>query len=275
MPELNSTEQITFLRPAALPGTELILATNASRGWHMFHERYAISACRTADARYLYRGCEHELNDRDTALLEPGEVHHNTWVNKPSDFKVLFIPAELFIDTAKDLGHTVTPHFRLPVVGNTASRLCSAVYKLSAAAERDDSILEQQSLFAMCMQLVLGYVEYRPPAPTIRNARGAIERARDYLKDRYRHQVGLGELCAVSRLSRYHLVRAFTRHVGLPPHAYQNHVRIERARKLLLAGVPAVEVASAVGFADQSHFTRHFARVMHTTPARYARRCLR
>ena len=68
-----------------------------------------------------------------------------------------------------------------------------------------------------------------------------------------------------------HVVRAFTRRHGLAPHRYLTGRRIDLARRLLLAGLPAAEVAAAAGFADQSHLTRHFRRMLATTPAAYAR----
>jgi AraC-like DNA-binding protein len=46
--------------------------------------------------------------------------------------------------------------------------------------------------------------------------------------------------------------------------------RIDRARKLLLAGCPPAEAAIAAGFFDQAHLTRHFRRHTATTPARFA-----
>jgi AraC-like DNA-binding protein len=66
-------------------------------------------------------------------------------------------------------------------------------------------------------------------------------------------------------------VHAFTSEAGLSPHAYQVHVRVERARSLLQKGISPAIVATNLGFADQSHFTRHFKRIMHVTPAQYAR----
>ncbi|WP_241777546.1 helix-turn-helix domain-containing protein, partial [Streptomyces sp. CT34] len=45
-------------------------------------------------------------------------------------------------------------------------------------------------------------------------------------------------------------------------------------RRLLLDGRPPAEVATAVGFHDQSHLTRHFKRHLGITPGRYARRVL-
>lgn len=78
---------------------------------------------------------------------------------------------------------------------------------------------------------------------------------------------------AASMLDRSvpHLVRSFTAAFGVSPHAYVVGRRIDAARPLLLAGVPPAEVATAVGFYDQAHLTRHFRKHLSTTPARFAR----
>lgn len=68
-----------------------------------------------------------------------------------------------------------------------------------------------------------------------------------------------------------HLVRAFTAAFGLPPHAYVTGRRIDLARRLLLDGQPPAQVATAVGFYDQAHLSRHFRRYLGTTPARFGR----
>jgi AraC-like DNA-binding protein len=68
-----------------------------------------------------------------------------------------------------------------------------------------------------------------------------------------------------------HLVRSFTAAYGIAPHQYLMARRVDRARRLLLAGRPPGETAAACGFYDQSHLTRHFKRVVGVPPGRYAR----
>ncbi len=70
--------------------------------------------------------------------------------------------------------------------------------------------------------------------------------------------------------SKAHLVRSFTAAFGVAPHAYLIGRRVEAARKLLLDGVRPAEVATAVGFYDQSHLTRHFKRHTSVPPAAFA-----
>lgn len=67
------------------------------------------------------------------------------------------------------------------------------------------------------------------------------------------------------------LVRAFRGATGLPPHAYQRQLRINRAQALLRRGESPAAVAAATGFADQSHLTRTFRNALGITPAAYAR----
>jgi len=66
-----------------------------------------------------------------------------------------------------------------------------------------------------------------------------------------------------------HLVRSFTAAFGLPPHLYLTGRRVDRARKLLLTGQPAAEVAAAAGFHDQPHMIRHFRRHLGATPSHW------
>ncbi|MFD9703258.1 AraC family transcriptional regulator [Lentzea sp. NPDC059081] len=68
-----------------------------------------------------------------------------------------------------------------------------------------------------------------------------------------------------------HLVRAFSRRFGLPPHRYLTGRRVDLARGFLVEGRSAAEAAVLAGFHDQSHLTRHFRRVLGTSPGRFVR----
>ena len=263
-------ERMSFLRTSAIPGTEMLAVYHSLRSWHFFHERYAICACRFASAGWRYRGKQEFSNDGDVMLLEPGEVHCNTSVQKHSEFKVLFIDPSLFKRTVVELGGSREwPHFRIGHVDDPL--LFAAIYSMCASAEAGALVLEQQARFAECTRLLLNYVEHWPHRVDRLRPQSAVSRAKDYLRAQFREAVTLDELAAMSGLSRFHLAHAFTAQVGLAPHAYQLHVRIEHARNLIQNGASAVNAAAQVGFSDQSHFTRHFKRIMHVTPGEYSR----
>lgn len=81
----------------------------------------------------------------------------------------------------------------------------------------------------------------------------------------------LTEAARVLHARPVHLVRAFTGAHGIAPHRYLTGRRVDLARHLLLARQPPADVARVAGFYDQAHFNRHFAKMLGTSPARYAR----
>jgi AraC family transcriptional regulator len=64
----------------------------------------------------------------------------------------------------------------------------------------------------------------------------------------------------------------FRRALGVPPHQYVLQERITEARRLLAAGQMTLsEIATHLGFSDQSHFSRAFRKVTGMTPRLYQR----
>lgn len=98
--------------------------------------------------------------------------------------------------------------------------------------------------------------------------------ASELLLARIGRHVPVTELAAVCRLSVSHFVRAFRQSTGLPPHQWIVMRRVDLSKDLLAKGAmrPLAEIALACGFADQSHFTRTFSRIVGMTPGAW-RRC--
>jgi AraC-like DNA-binding protein len=94
--------------------------------------------------------------------------------------------------------------------------------------------------------------------------------ARDYLRAHSSEPVTICELAAMMGLAESHLIRAFHREFGLPPHAYQMRLRLAAACELLAGRVSVSTVAFECGFADQSHLSRNFKAVYGLTPAAWA-----
>ncbi|MFI2705368.1 AraC family transcriptional regulator [Cellulosimicrobium composti] len=107
------------------------------------------------------------------------------------------------------------------------------------------------------------------PASTARDAPLA-RRLRDLLDDRLAESFTIEEAARVLGAHPSHLVRVFSQTYGIPPHRYVTGRRVDDARRLLLQGRSPAEAAAAVGFHDQAHLTRHFRRVLGTTPGAFA-----
>jgi AraC family transcriptional regulator len=114
------------------------------------------------------------------------------------------------------------------------------------------------------------------PRRTASGQDGALPRARlrdvvDYIEEHLDVSPTLEQMAAVARVSPYHFARQFKRATGLPPHQYVIMRRIERARQLLQGdgAFSLAQIAAHVGFSDQSHFSRHFKRLVGVTPGQF------
>lgn len=100
----------------------------------------------------------------------------------------------------------------------------------------------------------------------------AVLRAIDYIESHLCEPIAVQQLAAAACMSRFHFARVFRRATGFSPMEYLRHRRIEQAQVLLREGRHKVsEIASDLGFFDQSHFVRRFRRATGCTPARFAR----
>jgi AraC family transcriptional regulator len=100
----------------------------------------------------------------------------------------------------------------------------------------------------------------------------AVRRAVAYIEDNPDRAIPLQELAGAAGLSRFHFGRVFKHHLGLSPARYVERIRIAQAKALIVnAEMSLVQVAQAVGFADQSHFTRRFRFHEGRTPTAFAR----
>lgn len=107
-------------------------------------------------------------------------------------------------------------------------------------------------------------VAAEPPSST------AASLLRDLIDARIVEGVSLEAAAAELHFHPTHLIRSFTREYGMAPHRYLTSRRVDLARGLLLAGMPPAQVATASGFWDQSHLTRHFKSIVGVSPGRFA-----
>jgi AraC family transcriptional regulator len=59
-----------------------------------------------------------------------------------------------------------------------------------------------------------------------------------YIEDHLAEPISLGTLARLAGLSSYYFCRAFRQSLGLPPHRYHSHRRMERAKLLLAKPAP-------------------------------------
>ena len=128
---------------------------------------------------------------------------------------------------------------------------------------------------ALCVRLLQrGHGQPQLPAhapPDATQHRVEIRRAVAYMEDNLAADLSLDAIARESGMSTYHFAHLFAQVMGVPPHQYVIRTRIERAKVLISRDrIRLGEVALRVGFSDQSHFTRHFKRLVGVTPRVFA-----
>jgi AraC family transcriptional regulator len=89
----------------------------------------------------------------------------------------------------------------------------------------------------------------------------------DYINEHLDQDLSLNEMAAMVQMSPTYFASLFKQSTGLPPHQYVVHQRINRAKKMLLnSNLSIAEIATQLGFCDQSHLTRHMRRLLGVCP---------
>jgi AraC-like DNA-binding protein len=211
---------------------------------------------------------QERAGDGECFVLEPEAVHTGVpAVPEGWAYKVLYLEPEVL--STWDERDSAAPRAAKWVVFKDA-RLRSAMLAAHAALATEPAGLVRDEAVLRAVETLKPHLRPGPETPRERTEHAAVRRAVAHLRAHWDQPVPLHQLATVAGLSRFELVRRFSRQVGLPPHAFQTDLRINAARRLLTSGRPPAEVAQACGFADQAHLTRTFRRMVGITPGRYA-----
>jgi AraC-like DNA-binding protein len=266
-------EVVRAWRPHGAPGVVLMDGIVSSHAADPRGE-YMVGVIGGRSTQLLRGGHRHLLRPGNLAVLDPSMAHRGVpGEDGPWRCRLMIIelPDVAKLATDPDHGPLVELSFPDPRVDD--QRLAESFVNLHRLLSGPASLLEQQSALAAWWQDVTRW----SPA-TVRSGkrrprdgdREALSRALSALSDDPAADVSLADLAMAAGMSPYRLVQRFRARFGMPPHAFQIAQRVNRARRLLEAGVPASGAAVMVGFHDQSHLHRHFRPRLGLTPAAYA-----
>lgn len=270
---MTAHEQIKFWHDPTLNNLELLHARYVTHSFAPHtHEGYVIGVIEQGAEQFMYRRGRHVAGAGSIVFINPGEVHTGSSATEEGwTYRTLYPAAELLQRAVSDIvgRERDLPFFAEPVVYDP--ELMAGVALTHRVLEGQASALERESrLLWTLARLIVRYADDHPQVREPLKEHGGVQRVRAYLDEHYAENVSLEQLAALAQLSPFHLLRSFRRQMNLPPHAYQIQARIRRAKQLLRAGVSCVDTALAVGFADQSHFTKHFKRIVGAPPGLYS-----
>jgi AraC-like DNA-binding protein len=239
-------------------------------------------------AIYLNEVPHHELWKRGRPYIRQGYAPNSMrLVNLAEEFSALiasphetlafYIPRASLDEITDEAGVprvsdlTCTPGLVDPVIANLTAALLPAFDR----PEQASPLFTEHLSLAVCWHLIKNYAEssYNGPNTATGLTPSQANRAKAIMAGIGGRDVGLTEVARECGLSRGYFTKAFKARTGLTPHQWRQRYRIDRAKTLLLeTKFDVAEIALECGFADQSHLTRVFARMVGDSPASWRRR---
>ncbi len=120
-----------------------------------------------------------------------------------------------------------------------------------------------QILFAMRKEFEDGYI-----------SKGHTELIRpsiEYIHSKYESEtITISQLARLCNISENYFRRIFQKAFGTSPLKYINHLRIERAKELILSDMYSITmVAQMSGFNDEAYFSREFKKAVGVCPSEF------
>jgi len=197
-----------------------------------------------------------------TTIFHPSGVihHHETGAAGRRIFCVEL--QDEWLDRLRACG--VTPRSSIALPGSELSRLAIRLYREYLNLDRCSALVIEGLVLEM-LALVA-----RPERVRERRPPEWLSRVEDLLKNGFQENLTIGEVAAKVSVNPAYLSRVFRQFHHQAISDYVHDLRVQFAcRQLADPEVALSAIASASGFADQSHFTRVFKQCTGMTPGAF------
>jgi AraC-like DNA-binding protein len=260
-----------YWRSKRLPGMSLLQAEFTTHDYvpHT-HDTFVIAVTEVGSAEISNARIVERVGPSTLFVSNPEERQSaRIGESKRWSYRSFYLTVSAAEQLAHDLGVKVLPCFARSMLYD--ADLIRAFGCLHRALETDDDGLRADELLIEAFGGLLG----RHGSGNIRFERAPrdkviTDRIIDLMKARHGENIDLQELTAAVGLTSFQLIRLFKRNVGLTPHTYLIHIRLNAACRHLESGHSLAESALAAGFCDQSALTKHLKRWYGITPLQFA-----
>lgn len=261
-----------FWRNPLLPDAEMLTAEYFSQEFAPhWHEGFSIPVIESGAQTYRYRGTRCLAAVGCIAAINPGEVHTGERATEHGWAYRAFYPSLAWMQQlASDMAGMAVGVPWLPdgvIEDADVSAQLGLAHRMMESGH--DILATESALMAGFAMLLSRYARNRPSVQAIQPDTMRIEMMKARLSEDLSEALSLSDLAREVGLSAFYAARLFSRCTGMPPHAWRNQLRLNRAQSLLRQNLSVTEIATMTGFADQSHFTRHFKRAFGVAPGRW------
>ncbi|MEA4972290.1 HTH-type transcriptional activator RhaS [bioreactor metagenome] len=234
-----------------------------------FHEYYVIGFIENGQRHLTCKNLEYTIAPGDLLLFNPRDSHTCEQIDgKTLDYRCINVQPEIMRKAVFEItGRNYLPYFTSQVVFH--SELVTQLKELHLMIMQEEKdFRKEEILFFLLEQLIEEYTQQDKLLPKSQQSI-ETETICEFLEKNYMKNITLNDLSRLTGLSKYYLLRSFTKEKGISPYCYLETIRIDKAKKLLEQGVLPIDVALLSGFTDQSHFSNFFKKFIGLTPKQY------
>ncbi|MEZ5830060.1 MAG: AraC family transcriptional regulator [Dongiaceae bacterium] len=236
------------------------------------HEGYAIGVVEAGAHAFAARGQVWTANPGSVIVVNPDDAHDGGPAASDDrySYRMLYVDGAVLTAACAEAAGQRAAATLFPESVVTDPALARRLSRVHRAFERSETRLAREALLITALvALARRHGRTAPPDSQRRSGPRDVALALDHLAEKFAEDCSLTQLAELAGVDRFHLLRAFRRWVGLPPHLYQTQLRLRHAKRMMLAGESPAMAAVAVGFADQSHLIRKFKAAYGITPGDY------
>lgn len=235
------------------------------------HEALVVAVTEQGGSLIKSRGQVEEAHSATLFVFNPAEPHAG-WMGRSDRwrYRSLYLTQGALDRVVHGLGIDQVPYFTSNLFRD--GDLIDGFLAMHQAIEQGRDVFRERELligtFGRLFQRYGSGGGRIAPAP---QDRSVLDRVSERLQAEYALDLRLEDLAQGVGLTTFQLIGLFKRTTGLTPHAFLTQVRLSAACRHLRHARPIAEVASDVGFYDQSALTKHFKRCYGITPLQFAR----
>jgi AraC-like DNA-binding protein len=250
-------------------GVDVLVVERGDRSFpELVLDRPMMGCVELGASRAVTRDGEKEVHAGTVRFAVPGECTVSRPLTPFARSTLVLLPTEA---PASDLGFDAEPGGVFndqPATVDAPDLVASLMALKEVALDSPGDALAADEAWSGLVRNIGRAAGSSSPEPRRRTGeRGFVRAVSDYLRQHSSESVRLHDLVSFTGFTRSYLISAFHDATGMTPHRYLVALRLARASDLMMNGASATEAALASGFADQSHFSRWFHRVLETSPS--------
>lgn len=235
------------------------------------HDALVVAITEQGGSVVKSRGALQDATPSTLFVFNPEEPHGG-WMGRSERwrYRSLYLTRRALDRVAGELGIDAIPYFTRNTYADRD--LIEAFLAMHLALEQGrDMFAERELLIGAFGTLFRRHGSGRNRIEPPPRDRVLLSKAVERMRAEYDSDLRLEELATGVGLTTFQLIGLFKRTVGLTPHAYLTQLRLAMACRHLRRSPVLAEVATAVGFYDQSALNNHFKRCYGITPLQFAR----